>query len=368
MITSLIILFSLLRDFRWPRKKRNGDANKVVNTSSSSSFVRLISELSMEEDASPQTAATTSSTAEATSDKNMQTGGGGGGGKGGLPTDASVENEEDNNCSGSDSPRTGSKHLSEASSNSTSVSTEQTQIDATLGSTSSGTMQSTTSSPLTPGGQLASSPNAHQLAVQQKEQQHNLSSSGDAQTMTNSSSANSTNTMNNSSGNNLRGRHEHRLLSNSSTDTISAFYNLSSHSEGGYGGNGTGNTISGGTTTTGSGHSGVITYPFKIRGDSTASTISTSACSEVLLPPDGGRRSSEGARGLGHRRSSGRVRRYVPRTTISSGGRRRTTGRYFKCLSSLSRDSVLSSSWLSVCLSVGDGDSHFKCHRGMGVS
>lgn len=61
---------------------------------------------------------------------------------------------------------------------------------------------------------------------------------------------------------------------------------------------------------------------FKRRGDSTASTISTSVFSEQ----QDGRRSSEGTRLNSHRRSSGRIRRYAPRTTIA-GARRRTTGR-----------------------------------------
>lgn len=63
---------------------------------------------------------------------------------------------------------------------------------------------------------------------------------------------------------------------------------------------------------------------FKRRGDSTASTISTSVFSEQQLSD--GRRSSEGTRLNSHRRSSGRIRRYAPRTTIA-GARRRTTGR-----------------------------------------
>lgn len=110
------------------------------------------------------------------------------------------------------------------------------------------------------------------------------------------------------------------LLSNSSTDTISALCNLSASLSDSIVAAASAPSNTSTVTTTGS-------YPFKVRGDSTASTISTSACSEVLLPPDG-RRSSEGARGIGgHRRSSGRVRRFAPRTTISSGGRRRTTGR-----------------------------------------
>lgn len=63
---------------------------------------------------------------------------------------------------------------------------------------------------------------------------------------------------------------------------------------------------------------------FKRRGDSTASTISTSVFSEQQQSE--GRRSSEGTRLNSHRRSSGRIRRYAPRTTIA-GARRRTTGR-----------------------------------------
>ncbi|XP_037025889.1 cAMP-specific 3',5'-cyclic phosphodiesterase, isoforms N/G isoform X4 [Bradysia coprophila] len=64
---------------------------------------------------------------------------------------------------------------------------------------------------------------------------------------------------------------------------------------------------------------------FKRRGDSTASTISTSVFSEQQLSD--GRRSSEGTRLNSHRRSSGRIRRYAPRTTIA-GARRRTTGSF----------------------------------------
>ncbi|XP_055683455.1 cAMP-specific 3',5'-cyclic phosphodiesterase isoform X4 [Lutzomyia longipalpis] len=77
------------------------------------------------------------------------------------------------------------------------------------------------------------------------------------------------------------------------------------------------------TVTTASG----ATLSFSRRGDSTASTVSTSGASEVLLPPDG-RRSSEGARVVGNRRSSGRIRRYGPRTVAAPGGRRRTTGSF----------------------------------------
>ncbi|XP_055712686.1 cAMP-specific 3',5'-cyclic phosphodiesterase isoform X4 [Phlebotomus papatasi] len=77
------------------------------------------------------------------------------------------------------------------------------------------------------------------------------------------------------------------------------------------------------TVTTASG----ATLSFSRRGDSTASTVSTSGASEVLLPPDG-RRSSEGARVAGNRRSSGRIRRYAPRTVAAPGGRRRTTGSF----------------------------------------
>lgn len=77
-------------------------------------------------------------------------------------------------------------------------------------------------------------------------------------------------------------------------------------------------------TTTSS--SGITFMAGKMRGDSTASTTSTSVFSDNLLP-DGSRRSSEGIRLVGgHRRSSGRLRKYVPRTSLS-GTRRRTTGR-----------------------------------------
>uniref|UniRef100_A0A1L8DLH8 Phosphodiesterase n=2 Tax=Nyssomyia neivai TaxID=330878 RepID=A0A1L8DLH8_9DIPT len=77
------------------------------------------------------------------------------------------------------------------------------------------------------------------------------------------------------------------------------------------------------TVTTASG----ATLSFSRRGDSTASTVSTSGASEVLMPPDG-RRSSEGARVVSNRRSSGRIRRYGPRTVTAPGGRRRTTGSF----------------------------------------
>lgn len=63
----------------------------------------------------------------------------------------------------------------------------------------------------------------------------------------------------------------------------------------------------------------------KQRGDSIASTVSTSAGSDVLLS-DGTRRCSEGTRVGGPRRSSGRIRRYGTRIA-NVGGRRRTTGR-----------------------------------------
>ncbi|KAJ6638889.1 cAMP-specific 3',5'-cyclic phosphodiesterase, isoforms N/G [Pseudolycoriella hygida] len=64
---------------------------------------------------------------------------------------------------------------------------------------------------------------------------------------------------------------------------------------------------------------------FKRRGDSTASTISTSVFSEQQQSD--GRRSSEGTRLNSHRGSSGRIRRFPPRTTIA-GARRRTTGSF----------------------------------------
>lgn len=307
MIATLIIIVSLLRDFRWPRKK---NSEKIVCVQN----VLPVTELDQQDNPTRRAQVVTEPficQATTTTGGKMQQGDSDDEQVGHLPV-------ERNKASGSGSDSPGhpvgnEKRSSEASTISTSVSTEQTQIDATLGSTSSGTLPSA-SSPLTPSGQ--------QLSVQHQQ----LSSDSNNQpTMMTASSVSST--LNNSTGTtNLRGyRHEHHLLSNSSTDTISALYNMSSHSEGGYGNH----TMSAGTTTTGSAsHSGVVTYPFKIRGDSTASTLSTSACSEVLLPPDG-RRSSEGARLMGHRRSSGRLRRYIPRTTISSGGRRRTTGRYW---------------------------------------
>lgn len=336
MIATLIFIFSLFRDLRWP---------KFESDPSSSTLSKILLD---DDDKNPrQVLHCHSTTANRSRDQRATNNNRNGGnmqnedehaenGASGTPIEerrTMMENErvtDDDNAGQvlANHPKANGteKRSSETSSISTSVSTEQTQIDAT----SSGTLPSA-SSPLTPGSQLL----LQQLSIihqqqQQQQQSHSSSDSSAAHQTTTSSSATMNNSTaasvgaNNSSTNNLRGyRHEHRLLSNSSTDTISALNNLSSHSEGGYGAAGATTT----TTTTGSGHSGVITYPFKIRGDSTASTISTSACSEVLLPPDG-RRSSEGTRLVGHRRSSGRIRRYAPRTTISSGGRRRTTGRY----------------------------------------
>lgn len=65
----------------------------------------------------------------------------------------------------------------------------------------------------------------------------------------------------------------------------------------------------------------------KRRGDSTASTISTSVFSSEQQLLSDGRRSSEGTRLNSHRRSSGRIRRYAPARTTIAGARRRTTGR-----------------------------------------
>lgn len=343
MIATLIILFSLFRDFRWPRKRYHNEVSAAASSANNLEGPSSATGTSVEEPLPQQVArgelSVCGQPTATTNSNNMQNGSDQGENGNGR---RSGDEQEDDEMSG---PRVVSneKRPSEASSNSTSVSTEQTQIDATLGSTSSGTLPSI-SSPLTPsggGGGGGSGPAGGPSMAHNQQQQHQMMllakhlsshhlSSEVNQTMTTSSSATmnysstgsvSANTTSNTA-NNLRGsRHEHRLLSNSSTDTFSALNNLSSHSESA--------SVYGGTNpTTGSGHSGVITYPFKIRGDSTASTISTSACSEVLLPPDG-RRSSEGARLVGHRRSSGRIRRYIPRTTISSGGRRRTTGRYF---------------------------------------
>lgn len=81
------------------------------------------------------------------------------------------------------------------------------------------------------------------------------------------------------------------------------------------------------TTTSSSGNAG------KKRGDSTASTISTSVFSETVQD---GRRSSDGVRATGsqhslqqqHRRSSGRIRRFAGSRTTIAGARRRTTGRF----------------------------------------
>lgn len=69
----------------------------------------------------------------------------------------------------------------------------------------------------------------------------------------------------------------------------------------------------------------------KRRGDSTASTISTSVFSETVQTD--GRRSSDGVRGVGQanaqqRRSSGRIRRFAGSRTTIAGARRRTTGRF----------------------------------------
>lgn len=69
----------------------------------------------------------------------------------------------------------------------------------------------------------------------------------------------------------------------------------------------------------------------KRRGDSTASTISTSVFSETVQTD--GRRSSDGVRAVGQanaqqRRSSGRIRRFAGSRTTIAGARRRTTGRF----------------------------------------
>lgn len=68
----------------------------------------------------------------------------------------------------------------------------------------------------------------------------------------------------------------------------------------------------------------------KRRGDSTASTISTSVFSEQIQTD--GRRSSEGTRmqqqNQQARRSSGRIRRFAGSRTTIAGARRRTTGRF----------------------------------------
>lgn len=91
------------------------------------------------------------------------------------------------------------------------------------------------------------------------------------------------------------------------------------------------------TTTSSSGVGNPASGSFiagKKRGDSTASTISTSVFSEV----QDGRRSSDGVRATGsqhslqqqHRRSSGRIRRFAGSRTTIAGARRRTTGRFAK--------------------------------------
>lgn len=87
------------------------------------------------------------------------------------------------------------------------------------------------------------------------------------------------------------------------------------------------------TTTSSSGAQGV----FKRRGDSTASTISTSVFSEIGQTNDG-RRSSDSTRTIStqqpnaqqqqHRRSSGRIRKFAGARTTIAGARRRTTGRF----------------------------------------
>lgn len=353
MIATLVILLSLFRDFRWPRKKTTEEAEvKEVEEVAEVTTPKTTS-LNLTLRPHPHKDRTELKQRRVVQLGNCHE-------MNRTAVEDSSGDEEENH---SDTPRAVpddndrmEKRPSIASSSaSTSASTEQTQIDATLGSTSSGTTTTTlpsASSPLTPGAALAAGVTSQLLAHQQQlslqqQNSNNVSSNSNSEAnLGNTATTNSSSTTVNNSvtNNNLRGaRHEHRLMSNSSTDTISAMNNLSSHSESYCPPTNSGTN----NTTTGSGHSGggVITYPFKIRGDSTASTISTSACSEVLLPPDG-RRSSEGARLMGHRRSSGRIRRYVPRTTISSGGRRRTTGRYL-AIDLISRVPVL------CCVGVG---------------
>lgn len=90
------------------------------------------------------------------------------------------------------------------------------------------------------------------------------------------------------------------------------------------------------TNTSSSGFGNVaIGAAYKRRGDSTASTISTSVFSETVQTD--GRRSSEGVRATSsqnslqqqqQRRSSGRIRRYAGSRTTIAGARRRTTGRF----------------------------------------
>ncbi|XP_055298464.1 cAMP-specific 3',5'-cyclic phosphodiesterase isoform X8 [Sitodiplosis mosellana] len=91
------------------------------------------------------------------------------------------------------------------------------------------------------------------------------------------------------------------------------------------------------TTTSSSGVGNAASGSFiagKKRGDSTASTISTSVFSETVHD---GRRSSDGVRATGsqhslhqqqHRRSSGRIRRFAGSRTTIAGARRRTTGSF----------------------------------------
>lgn len=81
------------------------------------------------------------------------------------------------------------------------------------------------------------------------------------------------------------------------------------------------------TATTTSSSGGTFISGQKRRGDSTASTISTSVFSSEQMLLSDGRRSSEGTRITSHRRSSGRIRRYAPARTTIAGARRRTTGR-----------------------------------------
>lgn len=91
------------------------------------------------------------------------------------------------------------------------------------------------------------------------------------------------------------------------------------------------------TTTSSSGVGNVASGSYiggKKRGDSTASTISTSVFSETVQD---GRRSSDGVRATSsqhnlhqqqNRRSSGRIRRFPGSRTTIAGARRRTTGRF----------------------------------------
>lgn len=117
----------------------------------------------------------------------------------------------------------------------------------------------------------------------------------------------------------LADEHEHSLIE--SKDKLSSLgHSMFSRSD------------SSATTTSSSG-------AFKRRGDSTASTISTSVFSEIA-PNTDARRSSDSTRFIGqppnnnnanqqhHRRSSGRLRKFTGSRTTIAGARRRTTGRF----------------------------------------